>query len=148
MGNKRFGYFKQKQSGDIGLFEFNKETFEEKGKNKFVQFYFNNIPYIMAGNNLFHRDIFKKSLEKLGIEYNTKRSHIGNKVPCEKGDFYKLSGAGDIKFHEDRLNFDGCSSEYMDTIPETNKEHLEDFFGKEKISEIRGFWKACFLVDF
>ena len=54
----KFGYFYKKNPFNVEFKEFKKELLGNKS-NKCVQLYINEEPFIVAGNNLYHKDILK-----------------------------------------------------------------------------------------
>lgn len=131
----RFGYFYRKDYFTPEFKEFNLEYLNNKS-NKFVQLYINKKPFIVAGDDLYHRDILKLYLEKFNIKFDTRLNVSKDQVPLERGENYEMAGAGRVKFIDGKLFFYDNSSDYIAMFPQgTNKKHLEDFFLGNKIEE-------------
>lgn len=134
----KFGYFYRKDYFNIEFENFNKERIK-KGSSKFVQLYIKGEPVIIAGNDLYHRDILKLYLEKFNLKFDTRLNISKDTVPLEKGENYEMVGAGRIKLVDEEIIFYDNSSDYIATFPEgTSKKHLEYFFNLENIKEEMG----------
>jgi hypothetical protein len=129
----KFGYFDKKDCFNISFVEFDR-NFLEKNNRKFVQLYVNTEPFLVAGNDMYHRDILRLYLEKFNLEFKTRLNESGDEVPLEKGNNYKLVGAGLIALEDNNLVFYNHSGDYNKG---SNRKHLEGMFGKENITNKR-----------
>jgi hypothetical protein len=128
----KFGYIKV--SGlTAEILKFNKKYLS--GEDKFVQVKINEKNYIRVGD-LFHRRILRENLNEFGLKFDTKRNRAGNEMPLERGENYELVGAGKITFLEEGICFYDCSSDYIYHIQGTDRNNLEEIFGKDKVKEI------------
>jgi hypothetical protein len=113
------------------------------GKVKFVQVNIKDEDYFFVGRPV-HSDILEFALDIYGIEYYTKE-YKGIQIPVEKGDEYKLLGAGRVMSIENKLQVYWRSVRYLNSP--THKGNLENVFGKKNVVEyVSPLW-PFFLVD-
>lgn len=131
-----------------GIYIFDRKTklieFDKKHLTngmKFIQLYFNDKPYIRA-EKMGHQNLLSTVLKDFGINYELMDIE-GDRIPSHTGENYKVVGAGKILGMEESINFFGQSADYSNSIFEsfkvlgTNREHLEEVFGIENVSEDR-----------
>lgn len=149
MSEINFWYIDRKNYFDFEFKEFKKE-FIEGISSKFVQLYINNKPVLIAGKELYHKDIFELSLKKFDVKFKTRLNHTKNEIPAEEGEGYKMVGAGRVRmFDDETLYFYDTSADYIVKIKGTNRNSLESIFGKESVKEIEGeHGLPSFLVNF
>lgn len=129
-----FWYIGRKNYYNFEFKEFKKEFIEDRS-SKFVQLYVKNKPVLIAGKELYHKDIFELFLKKFEIKFKTRLNSTKDEIPVEEGEEYKLVGAGRVKmFDEGTLYFYDNSMDYLSKIKGTNKNHLEEIFGSEKVA--------------
>ena len=127
----RFGFIDSKDNFRVKAF---KREFLNYNEDKFVQLQIEGVDYIRVGD-LYHRRILRETLNQFGLKYDTKSNRAGFEMPLFRGYNYNLVGAGKIVNKDDKLNFYDCSSDYFKDVRGTNKENLENIFGKENIIE-------------
>lgn len=143
----KFGYFERKDYFNVEFKEFDKRFILGKS-SKFIQLYINREPIIIAGNDLYHRDILRLYLEKFNLKFGTRLNVSKDEIPLEKGENYELVGAGRVKLFGDKLNFYDNSSDYIARIKGTDKKHLENMFGSENITEVENEIPFLFVEFF
>ena len=129
----KFGYFHRKDYFNTNFVEFDKK-FLEKNNSKFVQLFVKGEPFTIAGNDMYHRDILQVYLEKFNLKFDTRLNSMGYEIPLEKGEDYKLVGAGLIALEDNYIVFYNNSGDYKKG---PNRKHLEEMFGKENITKKR-----------
>lgn len=145
----KIGYFNI-NGPSINLLEFNPRylTNKDGDEYKFIQIKIYGNDYIRIGD-IYHRMILRETLNEFGIKFETKINKIGNDIPLDKCDNYKLVGAGRIKFFENKLKFYDFSSDYIDYVMGADGNNLEAIFSKENVKKIEGRpGFPSFLVDF
>jgi len=134
----KFGFIDVGKSNKV--LEFKKKYLGIEGK--FIQVKINGEEYIRVGY-LGHRKILEETLNEFKLKFDTKSYGI----PLEKGNNYKLIGAGKIEFLGDKLNFYDYSRDYFDKVKGANRKNLEEMFGAENLTEGReGLFGPSFLV--
>lgn len=129
-----FWYIDRKNYFNFEFHEFKKEFLENRS-SKFVQLYIHNKPVLIAGKELYHKDIFELFLKKFDIKFKIRLNSTKDEIPVEEGEGYKMVGAGRVKmFDEETLYFYDNSMDYLPNIKGTNKNHLEEIFGNEKVA--------------
>lgn len=148
MSEIKFGYFNRKDYLTIEFSEFTKENFNKRGGNKFLQLYVLEKPLILAGNDMYHKDIFAEGLHKLCLEFSAILNPESTaEIPSPKGELYELVGAGYLDLVKNKLLFDENSSDYKEVITGTNKKHLIEFFGEKNVEEKNLGGEPYFLVN-
>ena len=106
---------------------------EEEGSGKFIQIYVNiegkEIPIFASKGQPFpmHSTILSEILDELNIGYEV-MGHF--KIPSEKGENYRIIGAGKMSLKEGKVKIDSRSPSY-DYGKSFNEEHFEqikDYF--------------------
>ena len=142
-----FWYIDRKNYLNFEFKEFKKE-FLENISSKFVQLYVQNKPVLIAGKELYHKDIFELFLKKFDIKFKTRLNHTKDKIPVEEGEGYKMVGAGRVRmFDDETLYFYDNSADYMIKIKGTNGKHLEETFGSEKVASDKLHGDLSFFVS-
>lgn len=142
-----FWYIDRKNYSNFEFKEFKKE-FIENISSKFIQLYIHDKPVLIAGKELYHKDILELSLKKFDIKFKTRLNSTKDEIPIEEGEGYKMVGAGRVKmFDEETLYFYDNSMDYLSKIKGTNKNHLEEIFGSERVDSDKLHRDLSFFVS-
>lgn len=135
MEKEKFFFINRVNYFDVEFLEFSPDLIGEKSA-KCVQLYVNNNPVIIAGKDLFHRDLMKLFLENKNLKFDTRLNPSKDTVPLEEGENYRIVGAGRLLSGGDKLIFYDSSSDYIAKFSHgANKKHLEDLFGEHSVVE-------------
>lgn len=142
-----FWYIDKKNYFNFDFKEFKKD-FLEYSSSKFIQLYIDNKPVLIAGKDLYHSQIFELSLKKFDIKFKTRLNQTKDEIPVEEGERYNIIGAGRVKmFDDETLYFYDNSMDYIFKIKGTDRNHLEEIFGSEKVVQDKLHKDLSFFVS-